>query len=66
LYLQLQRRAPSRGDDKNQAHVIIKYHVKPSAHKQFLDAWSEAEKGTGAQKMHTEVEFGQEGLEEPA
>jgi hypothetical protein len=52
LYLQLQRRAPSRGDDKNQAHVIIKYHVKPSAHKQFLDAWSEAEKGTGAQKMH--------------
>jgi hypothetical protein len=42
-----QRHDPSRGETKNLAHVIIKYHVKPSAHKAFLDAWAKAEEGTG-------------------
>jgi hypothetical protein len=38
---------PSRGETKGLAHVIIKYHVKPSAHKAFLDAWAQAEEATG-------------------
>jgi len=43
----LQHREPSRGEEKDQAHVIIRYHVKPSARKEFLDAWGKAEEGTG-------------------
>lgn len=31
---------------KQQAHVIIRYHVPPSKEETFLDAWNEAEKGT--------------------
>lgn len=46
--LSCQRHPPSRGETKGLAHVIIKYHVKPSAHKAFLEAWNKAEEATGA------------------
>lgn len=39
-------RAPHRGEEHNLAHVLIRYSVKPSAHKQFLDAWNTAEQAT--------------------
>ena len=44
----MQRKPPSRGEEKHLAHVLIKYHVKPSAHEDFLDAWNKVEKATGA------------------
>jgi hypothetical protein len=44
----MQRKPPSRGEENNLAHVLIKYHVKPSAHEDFLDAWNKVEKATGA------------------
>jgi len=32
-------------DDRQQAHVLIRYFVPPTATEKFLDAWNKAEKG---------------------
>lgn len=39
---------PSRGQEEEgqQAHVIVHYHVPPSAHEEFEDAWNKAAEAT--------------------
>jgi hypothetical protein len=55
LLLLLQHNANKGKTSKQQAHVIIRYTVPPSAQEAFLDAWNQAEKGEQALAMKSGV-----------